>query len=106
MASVSPLPRSESRIPMRMFVRLSKLGHGEFEMAPTMEISRHGARVVSRSPWQPDQTVFVRSILNASYCLLARVVHCQQVRVDGYMVGLELLSPTREWSTLAENGKA
>jgi hypothetical protein len=97
-ASVTPSQRAENRIPMRMFVKLSDPVNGEFELASTVDISCHGARVVSRSFREPDQLLLIRSIRGSLYSH-ARVVHCESITADSYAVGLQLYHPTGDWTT-------
>jgi hypothetical protein len=97
-ASTTPLHRAESRIPMRMFVKLSNPENGEFELTSTVDISCHGARVVSRNFRETDQRVLIRSIRGNLYSH-ARVVHCRSLTKDSYAVGLELFHPTGDWTT-------
>ena len=47
-----PARRDEPRIPMRMFVKLSVRGSEVFELAPTINVSCHGARVETRRSWE------------------------------------------------------
>jgi len=93
-----PLPRSERRISKRMLVRLWNPENGRFEIAPILDISCHGARVVSRSSWQSNEQLLVQSIRGKLYSQ-ARVVHCRSLADNSYMVGLELYHPTKDWTT-------
>jgi hypothetical protein len=62
MAEMPLLYRKEVRVPLKMFVNLSSSDDPSFEIAPTIEISCHGARVVTRRSWQPNQELSIRSI--------------------------------------------
>ena len=92
------LRRAETRIPLRMFVRLSNPETGTFEIATTIDVSSHGAKVVTKNVWQPNQDVFVRSI-RGNLHTRARVAHCEQYGDDSYTLGLELYSASRDWAT-------
>ena len=93
------LRRAETRIPLRMFVRLSDPETGTFEIATTVDVSSHGARVVTKNLWQPNQDVFVRSIRGNLHSR-ARVAHCEPFNDDSYAIGLELYSASGDWGTL------
>lgn len=101
MATATPSQRAESRIPLKMFVKLSDPENGKFELTTTVDISCHGARVVSRSFREPDQHVLIRSIRGNLYSH-ARVVHCRSLTDNSYAVGLELYHPTGDWTTPVE----
>jgi hypothetical protein len=91
------LPRKEVRIPMKMFVNLCNPDNPSFEIAPTIDISCHGARVLTKRSWQPNQALSVRSIrgnLNSR----ARVVHCEPYTDDSFIVGIEIYAPSVEWT--------
>ena len=93
--------RRESRIPMRMFVKLSIPEQGKFELAHTVDISCHGARVASKSFWEPNEQLLVQSIRGNLHSR-ARVAHCQAVTDGSYTVGLELYYPTGGWTGFGE----
>ena len=91
------LHRKEVRIPMKTFVNLCSSDNPSFELAPTIDISCHGARVLTKRSWQPNQQLSVRSIrgtLNAC----ARVVHCQPSTDNSFLIGIEIYSPTGDWT--------
>jgi hypothetical protein len=62
LASSAPLSRKEVRIAVKMFVNLASEDNPSAELAPTIDISCHGARVVSKRSWQPNQQLSVRAI--------------------------------------------
>lgn len=92
-----PLRREENRTLIRMFVKLSNPENGKFEIAPTIDVSRHGARVVTKSLWKPNQALIVQTIRGNLYSR-ARAVHCEPLTGDSYALGLELYSPLGEWT--------
>jgi hypothetical protein len=91
------LRRKEVRVPMKTFVSLCSSERPSFEVAPTIDISCHGAQVLAKKAWLPNQELSVRSIrgtLNSR----ARVVHCQ-LRTDNlFVIGIEIYSPSAEWT--------
>ena len=91
------LRRAEDRIPLRMFVKLSDPATGTFEITSTIDVSCHGARVVSRNEWHENQDVFVRSI-RGTLDLRARVARCEVLAENSYVLGLELYAPKGDWT--------
>ena len=93
-----PLPhRKEVRVPLKMFVNLSSSDDPSFEIAPTIDISCHGARVLTKRSWQPNQQLSVRSI-RGNLNSLARIVHCQPFPENSFSIGIEIYSPTGDWT--------
>jgi hypothetical protein len=92
MADITLLHRKEDRVPLKMFVNLRSSDNPSFEIASTIDISCHGARVVSRRNWQPDQQLSIRSI-RGSLESLGRVAHCQPYTDERFVVGIEIYSP-------------
>ncbi|HVM76145.1 MAG TPA: PilZ domain-containing protein [Candidatus Saccharimonadales bacterium] len=89
--------RAEPRMPARIFVRLSNPEDGSFELTQTVDISLHGALVLSKSCFQLNQQLAIRSIRSAFSCF-ARVAHCDS-RPDGWFaVGLDIYRPAPDWS--------
>lgn len=91
------LSRKEQRIALKMFVKLSSPGNPSSEIAPTIDISCHGARVVTRRNWRRDEHLSVRSIRGNLYSR-ARVVHCQPHKGDSFVIGIEMYYPTGDWT--------
>lgn len=98
MASSAPLSRKEVRIAVKMFVNLSSEDNPSAEVAPTIDISCHGARVVSKRRWQANQQLSVRSI-RGNFFSRARVVHCQPYEGNSFAVGIEMYYPTNDWTS-------
>jgi len=98
MATISLRRRAEKRIPVRMFVKLSVPDSGRFEITQTIDISRHGARVVSKRSWEHNQHLLLRS-LRGNFTSYARVAHCETLSNNSYALGLQLLNPTGAWPT-------
>ena len=98
MAQEVRVPRTEQRVRVRMFVKLSNPDTGSFELAQTVDVSCHGVLVVSKHPFLHNQQLLVRSIRSA-FSSYARVAHCDS-RPDGsFAVGLELYRPAPDWSS-------
>lgn len=81
-----------------MFVRLSDPATGEFEITSTSDVSSHGACVVTKNVWQPNQNVLVRPI-RGSVSSRGRVAHCEARTNGSYVVGLELYPTTGDWTS-------
>jgi hypothetical protein len=97
LADAPLLRRKETRIPVKLFVNLHSPDNPNFEVASTIDISCHGARVVTKTFWQPNQHLSVRSIRGNLYSR-ARVVHCQRYTYDSFAVGLEMYYPEGDWT--------
>ena len=81
-----------------MLVRLWNPESAGLEITPTIDISSHGAQVVSKRLRQPNDQLLVRSIRGSLYSR-ARVAHYRSLTNDSYMVGLHLYRPTPDWQT-------
>ncbi|HET7106897.1 MAG TPA: PilZ domain-containing protein [Candidatus Acidoferrum sp.] len=97
MASTEPKSRKEQRVALKMFVTLSSPGNVSSEIAPTLDISCHGARVVTRKSWQPDEQISVRSIRGNLYSR-ARIVHCHPYKDNSFVIGIQMYYPTGDWT--------
>ena len=91
-ADVFLLHRKEVRVPLKTFVNLSSSDDPSFEIAHTIDISCHGARVVTRRSWEPNQQLSIRSI-RGSLKSLGRVAHCQPFTDKRFVIGIEIYSP-------------
>jgi hypothetical protein len=89
---VSHLHRNEVRVPLKMFVNLNSSDDPSFEIAHTIDISCHGARVVAMRSWQLNQQLSIRSI-RGSLKSLGRVAHCQRFTDKRFVIGIEIYSP-------------
>ena len=92
MPDASLAHRKEDRVPLKMFVNLSSSGDPSFELASTIDISCHGARVVTGTSWQPNQQLSIRSI-RGNVKSLGRVAHCQLYTENRFVIGIEIHSP-------------
>jgi len=96
MAGTLPSQRTEIRTSLDVLVELYSFDNTAFEFAYTIDVSRHGARVLSKMPWMPQQRLSIRSV-HGHLSSRARVVYCQRLKERGYAVGLELQKPTDKW---------
>ena len=91
------LRRTESRISLKIFVKLSDPATGAFEITSTIDVSCHGARVLTKSLWNTNRDLCVQPI-RGSLASRGRVAHCE-TRGDGsYELGLELYPATEDWT--------
>jgi len=87
-----PARRIESRTPTTVSVELSTLDESlTMEITFTENISPHGARVVTKRRWQPNDRVLVNS-LRGDLRSRARVVYCEALQKNAFAIGLELFS--------------
>jgi len=70
------------------------------EYAATENVSCHGARVRTERPWRPDSRVLIKSSLGDLWAR-ARAVYCQTLKPRAYVVRLEFLAHTGEWTARA-----
>lgn len=98
LASATLTCRKEPRIPIRMFVNLYSPDNPNFDVTPTIDVSCHGARVVTKTFWKLNQHLAMRSIHGNLYAR-ARVAYCQFWKGESYAVGLEIYYPERDWTT-------
>ncbi|HTF24932.1 MAG TPA: PilZ domain-containing protein [Candidatus Limnocylindria bacterium] len=101
MARVFPPVRSESRIPEKMLVELYSLENAAHEITSTINVSSHGARVLTKAPRAPNQDVSVRSVPGNLYSR-ALVVYCKSLPDRSFSIGLRLLHPTELWPALSK----
>lgn len=79
-------------------MRLTNPEKGRLEITPTVDISCHGAQVVSRRFCQPSEQLLVQSIRGSLYSR-ARVAHYRSLTDDSCLLGLHLYDPTQYWTT-------
>ncbi len=92
--------RMESRTPARVGVELS--GPDEpsiIEIALTENVSRHGARVVTKRDWRPNDGVIVK-LLRGGRRSGARIAYCKPVKGDAFAIGLQFSSALDSWIPL------
>ena len=81
--------RMEARIPTRVGLELS--GPDEpliYEINFTENVSRHGARVVTKRCWSPNDSVLVK-LPQESLPSRARITYCQPLKGDEFAMGLQ-----------------
>ena len=89
-------PRAETRTPMRVLVEVSSFEHASYELTYTVNVSRRGARILSKHAWQPNQRLSVRSIegnLNA----VGRIAYCDLAESNAFAIGVQLDEPSYDW---------
>ena len=101
MTNPFPPVRTEGRIPEEMLVELRSLESAAHEIASTVNVSYHGAKVLAKAPWEPNQDVSVRTIFGKFYSR-AHVVYCRALPDRSFSIGLELLQPTADWLVLSK----
>src|SRR2546428_14155266 len=80
--------RLEARIPTRVGLELS--GPDEpliYETTLTENVSRHGARVVTKRRWSPNDSVLVK-LPQERLPSSARIAYCQPLKGDEFAMGL------------------
>jgi len=90
----------EKRIPIAIVVRLTHAQDQPVngaELTYTDNVSAHGARVVSNRPWQPGEVVQVTS-LKDEITIRGKVVYCQKLPDDRYLMGLNFQERQVSWS--------
>jgi hypothetical protein len=89
--------RIEKRVGMEIPVRL--LGSeriGVVEKVVTVNVSPHGARVITKRRWRTDDHVGIAS-LAGDWRVSARVVYCYSQGGDNFSVGLEFRRSFFDW---------
>jgi PilZ domain len=89
--------RGESRKPVDIPLELSNLDKSFVETATAENISRHGARVLTRTRWRPNDRVLV-GLPQAVRRSRARIAYCQLLPGDSFGVGLKFSAAFDEWS--------
>ncbi len=96
----------EKRLPIAIVVRLTHAqdqpANGA-ELAYTDNVSAHGARVVSGRPWQTGEAAQVTS-LKDEITIRGKVVYCQKLPDDRYLIGLNFRGRGVTWSAYRTYG--
>ena len=101
-----PSRRTENRIPLEVSITLVSLDLVTYEVTTTRDVSLHGASVLTKKQWAPNQRIDVRS-LQGSFSGFARVVHFQQGKGASFLMGLEFFFTDGNWKqTLGRVGGA
>jgi len=99
MANLFPPVRTESSVLKYVLVELHSFENDRCEITSTVDVSLHGACVLTKDPWAPHQDVSVRSFPGHLHSR-AHVVYCKPLPDDSFSVGLEFLQPTGDWPAL------
>jgi hypothetical protein len=99
MAGVFPPVRTERRTPEKLMIELYSFQNSAHEIASTINVSPHGAGVLTKAPWASNQDVSARSV-HGNLCWRAHVVYCRPLPDGSFCIGLEMLRPTGDWHTL------
>jgi hypothetical protein len=89
--------RMEARVPTRVGLELS--GPGEpliHEITFTENVSRHGARVVTKRRWSPNDSVLVK-LPQESLPSRARITYCQPLKGNEFAMGLQFSLVVYDW---------
>jgi hypothetical protein len=89
--------RMEKRVPLEVHVHL--LTNEQLpvaEKAITLNVSPHGARVVTKRLWRAEEHPWLVS-LSSEFRLQARVVYCQPLTEGYFCVGLEFRAGFINW---------
>jgi hypothetical protein len=66
------------------------------EMALSENISRHGARIVTKNRWRPNDRVFVR-LPRGDERSRAQIAYCNALPGDVFAIGLQFSSAVDNW---------
>ena len=91
-----PSRRTENRTPLEVAITLVSLDLVTYEVTTTRDVSLHGASVLTKQQWAPNQRLDVRS-LQGSFNGFARVVHCRQKKEAAFVMGSEFFFTDGLW---------
>ncbi len=89
--------------PIKSFILQAVLGRDQlqrkviYELAYTVDVSAHGARVLTKNPWPSNQHLTVRSVQGNLYSH-ARVAYCQSIDGRSFAIGVQLRQPAVDWT--------
>jgi hypothetical protein len=89
--------RMEARNPTRVGLELS--GPDDpfiYEISFTENVSRHGARVLTKRRWSPSDSVLVK-LPQESRPSRARITYCQPLKGDEFAMGLQFPLVVYDW---------
>jgi hypothetical protein len=89
--------RLETRIPSRVGLELSGLDEPLiYEITFTENVSPHGARILSKRRWSPNDSVLVK-LPQEGRPSRARITYCQPLTGDEFATGLQFSFLVYEW---------
>lgn len=89
--------RVEKRVPAEVPVYLASLREPRpAEKTRTENVSPHGAQVLTKRPWQPNEEPLVTSEEGTPQ-LPVRVVYCRPATNGVFRIGLEFRGPAINW---------
>jgi hypothetical protein len=89
--------RIERRVPVEVPVYLASLREPRpAERTRTENVSPHGARVVTKRPWKPNEEPLITSDAGTPQ-LHVRVVYCRPVSNGLFRIGLEFRGEAVQW---------
>ncbi len=91
-----PSRRTENRTPLEVAITLVSLDLVTYEVTTTRDVSLHGAGVLTKQQWSPNERLDVRS-LQGSFNGFARVVHCKQRKDAAFVMGVEFFFTDGLW---------
>lgn len=89
--------RLEERMPLTVRVDLCSLDvRFRAQEGVTENVSAHGARIVLSKPWKLDDRLNLWS-LPSHFRARARVVYCEPLDRDSFVIGVQLLASAGKW---------
>jgi hypothetical protein len=89
--------RTEGRTRFRVEVELLSTDEPFIkEITVTENVSRYGARVVTKAWWRPNAGVTVK-LLQEGLPYSARIAYCHPVREEAFAVGMQFSLPVVSW---------
>lgn len=105
MTETLPSRRTELRTSLNVPVEVYSLDNATFEITNTIDVSQHGARVLSKTGWAPTQRVSIRA-LDGQLESRARIIYCELLGERSYAIGMELHEPSGTWDVPAKSLRA
>jgi len=98
--------RTDKRLPIAVVVYLGQVQDRtviESELTCTDNVSVNGARVISHRPWQTGELVQLTP-LKEEASVRGKVVHCQKLEDDRYLIGLNIQGLSAKWRSVRTYG--
>lgn len=96
MTETLPSRRTELRTSLNVPVEVYSLDNATFEITNTIDVSQHGARVLSKTGWAPTQRASIRA-LDGQLESRARIIYCEPLGERSYAIGMKLQDPIGAW---------